>query len=428
MLECAGKNMHVKRLIAEFLQFLKEYKILVSIHVVLFLFSIVYVCFDYVFDFSGIKVLNDFAEYYYTARVFFQEGPTKIYDIAYMLAMQVDSFRSLLAVLGYFYLFTVFQLVPSYVIYSLLALCINLCTMFMTLKTIKVIEGLAGGQAGLVERSRRFVMAFFVVIYFFEIYMQGQVIVYVALCSVLGLYFFLTRNEIAGSLCLGISIVFKPISIFVVFFLLLDRDLKRVVRRLLFVIIPLLPDMLIFTLNPVLLENFIAFNTFGFRSLYSFYPAISFSTLLIEFADLSSLQAMIIALAIALILGLIVLRKMKNAQQKLIFAFLYGIGLYFFVQADVWTSQLLVLYPFLVLSFPFVEHAYKKNALFSFFICYPLVCEIGIFDYSIFFPGGAALNMVLRIIISGSTIVLIAMIARYFLAEKNVLGLLQASN
>src|SRR5271157_349757 len=420
--------MQFKRLIAEFLQFLKDYRKYVFIHIAIFIVSIVIVCFDYTYNFSGVKVLNDFAEYYYSAKVVFQVGMTRIYDVTYMFTMyKADSFRSLLAVLGYFYFFTILPLVPSYVLYSLLALCIDLCTMFITLRTIKVLEGLTGEKTMVVERSRKYVMLFFVVIFFIEIYMQGQVIVYVALFSILGLYFFLKRNEIVGSLFLGISIVFKPVSIFVVLFLLLDRDLKKVLKRLIFVIIPLLPDLLIFTLNPLVRNNFISFNVAGFRSMYSFYPAISFSNLLIELTNLTSLQAMIIALAIALILGLALRRKMTNNPQKIFFAFIYGICLYFFVQADVWTSQLLALYPFLVMAFPFIEITYKKNFMVVFFFLYPVACEIGIFDYSMFFTGGAAINLILRIFICSLTILLVSMIARYFLAEKNVLGMLRVA-
>lgn len=429
LLEQTGNNMQFKRLIAEFLQFLKDYRKFVAIHIAIFIFSIVVVSCDYVYNFSGVKVLNDFAEYYYSAKVFFQVGMTRIYDVNYMITMyRADSFRSLLAVLGYFYLFTFLPLMPSYVLYSFLALCINLCTMFMTIKTIKALEEVTGITTAIFERSKKYIMVFFILLFFIEIYMQGQVIVYVTLCSILGLYFFLKHNEVAGSLFLGISIFFKPVSIFVVLFLLLDRDLKKVATRLVFVIIPLLPDILIFSLNPVLLDNFISINVSGYRSLYTFYPAISFSNLLIVLTNLTSLQAMIIALIIALIAGLILRRKMKNIKQKIIFAFLYGISLYFLVQADVWSSQLLVFYPFLVLSFPFIEILHKKNSLLAFFFLYPFICEIGIFEYSMFFPGGAIIDLILRIIICGCTILLILIITRYFLVEKNVLGLLQASN
>jgi hypothetical protein len=420
----------IRSTFSQFSKFLKGNKKYLYVHLAIFAFAVVWVSLQFIFTIMKLQYSNDFGEYYSTALVFFGKDPSLIYNYSYMFTnYQANPFRSLLAVLGYFYLYTKLPWLPSYIIYSIVALFINLSTLFITAKALALVEPPASEGSAPSMKYKKYLVAFFILPFFLEVYLQGQVAMYVAFFVISGLYCCLKGHEFAGSVLLGLSIVFKPVAIFVVLFLVLEVDPKKIFRRIIGIAITLVPDALIFLTHPSLLSSFISLNISGYRGLATFFPAISFSQFLIQFANVGPLQAQLVALAIALVIGLLLRYRLRNKDErvKLIFAFTYGILLYTFVESDVWASHLVFLYPMLVLLCPFIEGRYRKNLIFYFFCLYPLVCEIGFPQYSLFIPDGVVLDVTLRLIICAGTVILFAIVVRFFYDTQAGLYQLQLS-
>jgi len=204
-------------------------------------------------------------------------------------------------------------------------------------------------------------------------YMLGQVNLYVTFFVLSALYLFLKRAEIKwqflASVILGLSVLIKPITLFLFPFLIIiwySRfehkfyfKFKLSVIRLIGAIIPLFLNLIVFIMNPILLEGFIKVNLTGEETILinhsmSLTKIISNLLYLIGFNKeaLLNYQSLIflIVSGIFITIGFIAYLFRKKEKNSLINIFSIGILIMFISYFDTWDHHLLILLPLLIIQ------------------------------------------------------------------------------
>ncbi|MFX1573893.1 MAG: glycosyltransferase family 87 protein [Promethearchaeota archaeon] len=198
-------------------------------------------------------------------------------------------------------------------------------------------------------------------------FILGQINLYITLFILVSLFIFLKYNEIKwqfiGSLILGISIIIKPTTIFLIPFLIiinfnreerkLKIDLSRSVIRIIGIITPVLMNIIFFLSYPNLWNGFLATNFTGTNPValnFSF----SITKLVINFCyfyniPFNQLVILIVVMVIFGGLGFVIFVFRKNDENSIIYGYAYGLIIMLLVYYDSWYHHLLNLIPVLVI-------------------------------------------------------------------------------
>jgi len=367
-----------------FKQCAKSFRVPIMINAIMLVCMVSFVVINQLSGFVFPGGRNDYQIYYYAARTFFNVDPLRLYDAAFFqAAYNLSPYRYFPAELVFFYPFTFMDSMQSYVVFSVICFFFSLATIYTSAKILGIL-GMATDASDPFSKknsSWKYLAMFFMVAFQLTNYGMGQLSSYVAFFSVLGLYFFLKGNEMAGSIMVGLSIVFKPVAIFIVLFLLMERDIKRLIKRVFFIALPLLADAIIFLVNLDLLRSFIALNLNELGlSRFVLDPSLSFSYFISVLFQLPTSYVFIAATGACAIAGILLLRKSRDSNQRIVFSFIFGMASFFIAQPDIWETQLLYLYPFLAIAFTFMERDFKKPLLFYSYTAYPFACVLLIFE------------------------------------------------
>ncbi len=220
-------------------------------------------------------------------------------------------------------------------------------------------------------------------------YILGQINLFVAIFLIISIYIFLAKDtalmEIVGGICLGISIIIKPITIFIVPFVILMRiDLKnkkiniklfRSVLRLIGIILPLSFNILFFVFVPGLWNGFLEVNFLGSTPEivnHSFsITRLVLNAINIYGIHISSFLIFFIIFFIIGILGLFIYFIRVNPQFNTSHAFSLGLLLMLLVYFDSWDHHLVILGPILSITFfyssnsPLIFKKYVKPGFFG---------------------------------------------------------------
>jgi hypothetical protein len=318
--------------------------------------------------------LNDFSEYYYAAQVFVS-NPVKIYDQTYLWntyhAYPFRYFPTVLLVL--FFPFTGLPLPVANVVFSILSFSVNLANVLLVQAIIlKLMK----------DPSKKFLIqciaGFIAAPFFVDCYFEGQISCILALMLLLSLYFYLSGREFLGSLCLGLSLFVKPVPFFQIFFILFAalaaKDVQLLVKRAFAIILPLIPDALFFLFTPGLLSGFINLNFVQFERTSASNSA-SFSNFLLSLLHLPSSYISMGCLGVMLVIGILVLWKLKSQESRIMFAFIYGMLAYYVTQIDIWANQFPFLYPFLILAATYISTQKGQKWFYSLCLGYALAGE-----------------------------------------------------
>ncbi|MCK4284879.1 MAG: DUF2029 domain-containing protein [Candidatus Lokiarchaeota archaeon] len=237
-------------------------------------------------------------------------------------------------------------------------------------------------------------------------YILGQVNLYVTLLILVSLFIFLKHSSIKwqliASILLGLSIVIKPITIFMIPFLIVIQfdlkskkfkfDMNKSFSRLIGVILPLSLNLIMFIIFPRLLQGFLATN---FTSLEPSQVNHSFSiTKLIinlfyyigftEGLVLSiQLPLFLIILIIIAIIGFISFITRKITEHSMIYGYSFGILVMLICYYDSWDHHLLNLTPLLLIilfNLPRQSEITKKFIKPSFlFLCFLDLAFMGVY-------------------------------------------------
>ena len=198
-------------------------------------------------------------------------------------------------------------------------------------------------------------------------FILGQINLYITLFILVSLFIFLKYDDIKwqliGSLILGISIVIKPTTFFLIPFLIiinfdrekrkLEIDFARSIIRIIGVSIPVLMNIIYFLLYPHLWNGFLATNFTGTNPV-----ALNFSfsatKLIVNFCyfyniPFNQLIILIVVMAIIGGLGFIIFVFRKNDKNSIIYGYAYGLLIMLLVYYDSWYHHLLNLIPILVI-------------------------------------------------------------------------------
>lgn len=239
-------------------------------------------------------------------------------------------------------------------------------------------------------------------------YVHGQINLYITFFILASLLIFLSRDtnssNFFASMILGISIIIKPTSIFMIPFLLLIRfDLKtrkfefnlfKSFIRIVGVLLPVSFNFIIFLLYPRLWEGFLATNFTGSNpSALNF--SFSITKLITNFCfyfniPYSQLWILICIVCIFGIIGLNIYIIRNQSQYSIIYGYALGILILFLTYFDTWDHHLLNLIPLLIIIIFNLPRTEKKVNLFKrcfFFFNFLDIVFIGLWFLSyIIFP------------------------------------------
>ncbi len=340
--------------------------------------------------------MGDFAAYYYAAQEFFV-NPTGIYSQLYPYVYEFRYFPAMLIYI--FYPLTALPIIPAYVLFTVVSYFINLVNVYLVVEILRKFTKNFNQKVIEIFAASMLVLPFWV-----DFYVQGQISCLLVFVLLLSLHYYLKGREVLGSLLLGISLVLKPITFFQIIFILvsclLAKDIKSVIKRGIFILIPIIPDALLFLTVDGLLDSFLYIN-FGVFSPAMF--SVSLSNFFRSILGLPSNGVFIVCLATSVIVGILVLWKIKSPQERILFSFIFGIFGYFLTQIDIWTNQFPLVFPFLLLAAGFLPKYVDQKRFFILFLIYPAAAQF----YNLYYSYGNAAIMPFIPIVSFSFLLMV---------------------
>jgi hypothetical protein len=219
-------------------------------------------------------------------------------------------------------------------------------------------------------------------------YILGQINLYITLLILISLFLFLKYNKLRwnliSSIILGCTTILKPITLFIIpFILLIKVDLtkkkieinwKKSLIRIFGALIPILLNFILFLLFPSLLEGFIEINLMGTNPI-DLNHSFSITKLIINafsFFNIGFNQLLILLFTLLIVMGsgffIYIIRK--NNKNSIIHGYVMGIVTMLLVYFDSWDHHLLILTPLLLINIFTISpnsNVAKKNFIPSFF-------------------------------------------------------------
>ncbi|MFX0100785.1 MAG: glycosyltransferase family 87 protein [Candidatus Hodarchaeota archaeon] len=311
---------------------------------------------------------NDYAIFYYVSPMLFDGRIKYIYDWDYIYynVSEIMQFRYLPSSLLFFYPLSFMNLVPSYYLFNTLSFMLTLVSMYFC---EKIIMEKSDDSSTLFRRRIFFV--FFMAIFHISNYICGQPTSLVLFFMMGSLYAFIKGKEVVGCLLISVSIMIKPLTYFIIIFLILSMGgIKEKIKRIIWMVIPLVLDIALFLSVDGLLEGFLARN-FGptIHPEYGEFPgpnlmSFSLNTLISILFGVPGSYLFIASVAVWVILGWWILSRIKDKDKKIIFCFIFGIIGFFLCQSFLWAINLIIIYPLLIILSYYIDKKKRKEYLF----------------------------------------------------------------
>ncbi len=343
-------------ILEDFISFTKRnYKIVILSFIIMLITTIVTVHVIYTNQGMVNDYLNDFAIYYTVSKNLFT-NPGLVYDPDSLMALGIYPYRYLIFELVLLYPFTLMPVTISYVIFNIISFWLNVCVIFILIQSH--------------PRRERYMVFTLLMLYHLTSFITGQICSFIGFFIALSYHYYKKRKDFFGGIFLGISIMLKPVTIFIIPLVLLNantKSLKIIVKKAIPILIPLLPDIVIFLASPSLLQGFIDLNFRYYNSSSELTYSVSFSNGLVGLIQASPK----IIIAIILITSVLVV-LITGWRKNLEFQFALGLFLYFIIQPDIWSSQYVFLIVFLV-AFTSNDKTIKKIFIYAFFAEFVLI-------------------------------------------------------
>ncbi|MFX1353055.1 MAG: glycosyltransferase 87 family protein [Promethearchaeota archaeon] len=368
-----------------------------------FIIQIAFIVISFILTFTINRDTNDFLVFYKSAGLFLTDFENLYDPLMYGPAWEYR-YLPLSPILFIPYYLIGFEI--GFVLFTIINFILNLFICVILYRIINLISPLNTENG-----KSRFIL--YISLYLIGVpqlmnYFLGQVNLYITFLILFSLYIFLKYDNIKwdflGSLILGISVILKPITIFMIPFLLLIRInfrkkefnlfIKRNLVRLIGSILPLLINIVFFVIYPNLWNGFLDTNFTGSNPTdinFSF----SLTKIILNFFVFYSLNfnqtlIFLIILGIFGISGFVVYIFKTSGRNSLIYGYTFGILITFISYFEVWEHHLITLIPFLIIILFILPDSkiLKRYVKPSFFVYnFINVVFLGIFVLTIdFFP------------------------------------------
>lgn len=331
---------------------------------------------------------NDFRVYFRVGEVFINDI-RGLYDPLNFIGMWPFRYFPLSGLLFVPFYLLGFEI--GYIIFNIINVILNL---FICIVLYKIII-LTRGKNHESEENR---IILYICLYLMSIpqvfnYILGQINLYVTLLILISLYLFLKYEDykwnFIASFILGISVNIKPITLFLIPFLIIinfNRQEKRIkiesfksLIRLTGFILPVVLNIIMFLMYPELLEGFLNVNITGEETVlmnHSFSITKLIQNLLIFFGfSQTQLQSFQLPIFIIILLilggaGFMIYFVRRFDEFSLTLGYTFGILIMLLGYFDSWDHHLLILSPLLIIlifQFPRNSNITKKFIKPSFF-------------------------------------------------------------
>ena len=325
------------------------------------LIQIFYVLLSIILFFLFLYQKNDFVIFYESGKIFL----TDIENL-YNQANYLWDFRYFPLSAFFFIPFSFFDFGLAFILFNVLNFILNILISLMMYKIIKAIRGPDHETDD--KRIILYISLYLMGVPHILNYIYGQINLFITFSILASLLIFLfykkKKWQLLGSVILGISIIIKPTSFFLIPFLLvihfdmstkkLKIDFSTSVVRLVGVLIPVLLNFALFAVYPKLWSDFLSTNFTGSNPL-----ALNFSFSLTKlvtnfcyFFNIPFSQLIILIVLVGLIGGLgffsyILRRRNKN---YILHGYTIGIIIMLLTYFDSWDHHLLNLTPLLIIT------------------------------------------------------------------------------
>ncbi len=325
------------------------------------LIQIFYVLLSIILFFLFLYQKNDFVIFYESGKIFL----TDIENL-YNQANYLWDFRYFPLSAFFFIPFSFLDFGLAFILFNVLNFILNILISLMMYKIIKAIRGPDHETDD--KRIILYISLYLMGVPHILNYIYGQINLFITFSILASLLIFLfykkKKWQLLGSVILGISIIIKPTSFFLIPFLLvihfdmstkkLKIDFSTSVVRLVGVLIPVLLNFALFAVYPKLWSDFLSTNFTGSNPL-----ALNFSFSLTKlvtnfcyFFNIPFSQLIILIVLVGLIGGLgffsyILRRRNKN---YILHGYTIGIIIMLLTYFDSWDHHLLNLTPLLIIT------------------------------------------------------------------------------
>ncbi|MBA7494295.1 hypothetical protein ES702_04870 [subsurface metagenome] len=330
----------------------RMFRLAILIHVFYFILSMILTLIFF-------RERNDFLVYYEVGKVFTTDI-NNLYSADYLWP-----FRYFPISAAFFVPFYLLGFDLGFVFFNFINLILNILSCILLYKIIILIKGKDHERED--NRIILYISLFLMGLPNLFNYILGQINLYITFLILLSLYLFLKYEtlkwDFISSLILGISVIIKPITIFMIPFLLVVNfkfeqrkfkfNIKRSFTRLIGVLIPLSMNIIFFLIYPALLKGFINTNFTGEEPIIVNH-SFSLSKLILNFCIFYNIShnPLLILLLILFIIGGIgffvyIFRRINN--YSIVFGYIFGILIMLLAYYDSWTHHLLALTPILII-------------------------------------------------------------------------------
>ena len=337
---------------------LKSFRYAILLHFFYFFLSIIVTLFF-------LRTQSDFYVYYKVGEIFVND-PNNLYNPAFYTDIWPFRYFPLSALLFVPYYLMGFNL--GFIIFNFINFILNILISVILYKVIILVRGNDHEKD-----DKRIIL--YICLYLIGLpqvfnYILGQINLYVTLLILLSLFIFLKFKEIKyqllASFILGISIIIKPTTIFMIPFILvlnytyekkrISFDFKLSFLRLFGVLLPLSLNVVMFLIYPGLLSGFLVTNFTGSETVllnHSFSITKIISNMLLFIGVPSNgLNVLPILISVLLVLGCFgfifyIFRRFN--KNNLIYGYTFGMLIMFLAYFDSWDHHLLNLTPLLII-------------------------------------------------------------------------------
>ena len=361
----------IKEMFFSFMNFWKEKIFKISIFV-----QISYLLLAIILFLLFFTEKNDFIIFYQSARIFLTDI-NNLYDQTKYLW----DFRYFPLSTMFFLPFIFLDFNTAFIFFSVLSFFINILIILIIERILIVLNPNIPNKYK--KRTIRYISFYLMGVPNVLNYIYGQINLIITFFMLLSLLILISREkylfQFLGSIILGISIIIKPTSIFLIPFLISVKiarakpnfkfELIKTVIRFIGVIFPLSLNIILFLIYPKLWEGFLATNITGTNPValnFSFsLTKIIINLLWIHDIPFNQLVVLVTIALIFIIIGFIFYMIRRLNQNSLIYGFLLGMLIMLISYYDSWDHHLLNITPLLIIIILYLPKKENLKNLFQ---------------------------------------------------------------